>query len=360
MIRPILIVCIKDKLNSMERNKGMIKQRSFYTRVSLILLALMGCSNSMAEEVEWERQVEHAQWSPRDSAGELIYDNKMWLLGGWIPQRVNDVWSSANGTDWQQVTSGAAWPNRNLPCTLSYKGKMWIMSGFDGSKGLNDVWYSTDGATWTEAIHNAPWQRRVAATAVVFDGKMWIMGGFEWEGSWKHFNDVWYSEDGINWTEAVHNAPWQGRGMHSSVVFQDKIWVLGGGLYNDQDTHFNDVWYSEDGINWTQAVQTAEYPARYFHCSVVYYDKMWVIAGNDHHSGIGGNLNDVWYSENGTEWIQANASAPWIARHEPSCLVFKNKLWIMGGNTGILNDYLEDDVWTYTAGGRIRQTVPRP
>jgi hypothetical protein len=58
-----------------------------------------------------------------------------------------------------------------------YDGKMWVMGGSDGSR-KNDVWWSTDGVTWTRATASAGWSARYAHTSVVYDGKMWVMGGY--------------------------------------------------------------------------------------------------------------------------------------------------------------------------------------
>jgi len=61
----------------------------------------------------------------------------------------------------------------------------------------SDVWYSSDGIHWTEATPAAPWHGREGFTAVVYGGKMWLLGGF-WQTGWPQFearplNDVWYS-----------------------------------------------------------------------------------------------------------------------------------------------------------------------
>jgi len=116
---------------------------------------------------------------------------------------------------------------------------MWLLGGNDGS-GKNDVWYSSDGANWTQATSSAAWSARWAHTAVVFDNKMWVLGGTS-GGSSKH--DVWYSSDGTSWTQGTAAAEWTARWGHTSVVLDNKIWVLGG---ND-GSNKNDVWYS-DGV----------------------------------------------------------------------------------------------------------------
>ena len=66
---------------------------------------------------------------------------------------------------------------------------------------------------------------------------MWVLGGYH--GSLR--NDVWYSSDGVSWTQATANAPWVARGEHRSIVFNNKIWVLGG---SDGSRGKNDVWRS--------------------------------------------------------------------------------------------------------------------
>jgi hypothetical protein len=302
----------------------------------------------------WEQDASSVLWSPRDSSGELVFDGKMWIFGGYTPDRINDVWCSANGIDWTQVTDAADWSGRNLMSTLVYSDRMWVLGGFSGPYyqlvSRNDVWYSQDGANWTQATASAPWAGRGAMSAAVFKDQMWIMGGFQAENyqGFQHFDDVWCSSDGVNWQCIVEHAPWGERAMHQSVVFNDRLWVIGGGQYdtaypNNIKANYADVWSTADGVNWVKECD-APWAARRFHASVVYDDKMWVIAGY----GDTGNLNDVWFSEDGVNWQQQDPfDVPWPVRHEPMCLVFDDILWLMGGNG--LNCTLYNDVWTYMA-----------
>ena len=297
--------------------------------------------------------------------GHLVYDDKMWILGGFEPGRVNDVWSSSDGEIWECVTSAAEWPPRNLPTCLVYDGKMWLMGGSDQiqrkSVTYNDVWNSTDGQNWNLVTPNAAWSARSAASSLVFNGKMWIFGGMDapWRGApgarppglssmgkygRAHNHDVWYSTDGIGWEQAADYAPWSDRAMHSSVVFDNKMWVIGGGVYDESYyrntvVNYNDVWFSTDGENWTEATGHAGWPARRFHRSVVYEDKMWVIGGNNY-----GNRNDTWYSSDGEHWSRLKSDQLWSVRHEPACLVYRDKLWLLGG----FGQELYNDIWTLT------------
>ena len=113
------------------------------------------------------------------------------------------------------------------------------------------------------------------------------------------------------WTLATKSADFSKRYGHTSVVFDDKIWVIGG--FEDGKVLKNDVWYSVDGYTWIQVDVTNPFPPRYGHVSTVYDNKIWVIAGRDQNL-----LDDVWYSSDGKNWIQATANAAFTPRWFPS------------------------------------------
>ena len=115
-----------------------MKQYRVWLIVASFAVSLLTYSGAIAVELEWELVAEHAQWSPRDSAGEIVYDNKLWILGGWDPYRVNDVWSSDNGRYWHEVTPAAAWSGRNCPVSIAYDDKMWIMAGYSDYRRRNN------------------------------------------------------------------------------------------------------------------------------------------------------------------------------------------------------------------------------
>ncbi|MBS3815850.1 MAG: galactose oxidase, partial [Hadesarchaea archaeon] len=81
-----------------------------------------------------------------------------------------------------------------------------------------------------------------------------------------------------DWTQATSSAPWSARGYHTSVVFRDWMWVIGG---IDSEGLQNDVWYSSDGSSWTQATSSTPWTGRWGHNSVSYDGKMWVLGGTD-------------------------------------------------------------------------------
>ena len=90
---------------------------------------------------------------------------------------------------------------------------------------------------WKQVTTSAEWQARFQHSAVVFNNKMWVMGGIN---DTIAINDVWYSKNGLKWMQASSNPGWSGRSCFTSVVFNDKIWVIGGCLANGEN--LNDVW----------------------------------------------------------------------------------------------------------------------
>jgi len=226
------------------------------------------------------------------------------------------LFAQQGSLNWVRATANAGWSAREGHTSVVFNNKMWVMGGFNGTIRYNDVWYSTNGINWSQATANAGWSARCYHTSVVFNNKMWVLGG---DGGG---NDVWYSTDGNSWTQATANAGWSARGVHTSVVFDNKMWVIGG--YDG--TNRNDVWYSTNGVNWTRATANAGWSVRYSHASVVFDNKMWVMGGFD-----GSNTNDVWYSTNGVNWIQVNTSAGWSGRSGHTSIVFNNKMWVIGG-----------------------------
>jgi hypothetical protein len=281
------------------------------------------------QTMPWTQATASAAWSARYGHTSLVFNNKMWVMGGWADgfYHVNDVWYSTDGVNWTLATANAGWSARNHLTSVVFDNKMWVMGGHDVSN-RSDVWYSTDGVNWTQATANAGWSARYAHTSVVFDNKMWVMGGYDGN----HRNDVWYSTDGVNWTQATANAGWAARYVHTSVVFDNKMWVLSG---QNTSGNRNDVWYSLNGVTWTQATANAGWSARYSPTSVAFDGKIWVMGGTDDSY----NYNDVWYSTNGVNWTQVTANAGWSARYGHTSVVFDNKMWVMGGY------YFMNDVW---------------
>jgi hypothetical protein len=273
-----------------------------------------------------------AGFSTRFRHSSVMYDGKIWVLGGYNGTRKKDVWYSSDGTNWEEAPQTLShFSARDGHSSVVYDGKIWVLGGHDGTRS-EDVWYSSDGINWTKTDPDDNFTARTAHSSVVFDNKIWVIGGHD---GTNRKNDVWYSTDGTtNWEEATADAGFSARMFHTSVVFDNKIWVIGG---EGEDYGISDIWYSSDGTNWTEATPAAGFSARAQHSSVVYDGKIWVIGGVDKDS----EKNDVWYSSDGTNW-EAQPMADFPGRRGHTSVVYDDKIWVMGGRND--NDYA-NDVW---------------
>ena len=258
------------------------------------------------------------------------------------------MWSSADGKTWTEATPEAAWKHSDLSMSLVFDDRMWFMGGWyngrmPGHESGNEVWSSTDGAQWQQATEHAAWSPRLAAAVVVFKGRMWLLGGTEdyYFGTQQSLkNDVWSSADGKYWKQEIEHAAWSPRAYHQAVVLGDKIYLYGGGNYVPEYEARNDVWMSSDGAHWEQVTAAAPWEPRLWFSAAVYRERMWVLGG--WHDQPSTNLGDVWHSADGRRWQQLKSDVVWKERHEHSTYVMDDKLWVVGGHARPLTN----DVWS--------------
>jgi hypothetical protein len=293
------------------------------------------------------KDLEGLQFRPQDGSGSLTFHGRLWLLGGWRSDDAiatnSEVWSSVDGYNWSLITV-ALWEGRHTAGYLVFNDKMWIIGG-DKNRGhyQNDVWSSLDGLHWELVTDTVPWADRATHQVLAFDNRMWLLGGQKmWNPTGLDaYNDVYSSTDGSNWTLETSSAAWSPRGLIlGSVVHRGRMWVIGGGTY-DIRTYKHDVWSSADGIHWDLVLEQAPWLPRQYHFVTVFHDKIWVLAGANPERSNG--LNDVWYSTDGLGWAQLS-DTPWLERHAPSIFVRESSLWLTGGSS----TRLYNDIWKLT------------
>lgn len=313
------------------------------------LLALTLASEA-AEPLDWVKEA-NAPWQARDSQGEYVFGGKLWVLGGWFTSHAappRDVWSSPDGKTWTLVTKDAPWLHSDLPMSIAFKDRMWMMGGWyngrlPGHSASNQVWSSTDGLNWKQDTAAAGWTPRLAAAVVEFKGRMWILGGTEnyyFGDAASLKNDVWSSEDGVTWKQETAQAPWAPRAYHQAAVLNGRIYVFGGGNYVPGYEARNDVWSSEDGVNWVEETAAAPWSPRLWFSAAVYRDRIWVVGGWSNNPSK--NWGDVWHSADGKTWEKLESKVSWKERHEHSVYVFQDKLWLAGGHA----QPLSNEVWS--------------
>ncbi|HQM85998.1 MAG TPA: hypothetical protein PLD55_15065, partial [bacterium] len=292
-------------------------------------------------EINWTLATDSAGFGYRFHHASAVYNNKIWVLAGKDGYEgggtdiIDDVNNSSDGTTWSLAAGTPAFGRMHSPASVVFNSKIWIVGGFSsGGTNLDNVYSSSDGITWSLATSTPGWAGRYDHGAVIFNNKIWVAGGSDWHSAGTiGFSDVWSSSDGISWTKVKDSAPWGTRGSHILQVYDNKMWLIGGIIFNDYaGTSKNDVWYSTDGVNWTEATSNSGITAGGGYSSVVFDNKMWVIG-----------TNKAWYSTDGINWTSATMNNAFPTRKHHTSVVFNNKIWVIGGDGSSTNP--RSDVW---------------
>jgi len=155
----------------------------------------------------------------------------------------------------------------------------------------------------------------------------------------------------------------QGFGTSPGVYLDDKIWLIGGSQV-DPDNTSNGIWCFDPKAGGAWQRQLApEWRKRMGHAVLLFDGKIWVLGGRDE---AGNALNDVWTLDirNGNrKWVH-QTDAPW-RRPDGAvagrCLfapaVFDNKIWIYGGMKEPFSDVLYDDLYLYQGGQWAKRDI---
>ena len=221
-------------------------------------------------------------WVQRQNHSSAVFQDQLWVLGGHSGAGANpkSIWSSPNGFTWS-ITETSEWSKRWRPSTVVFQDKLWVIgSYYSGWK--NDAWSSVDGSNWIQESSQVWPSGGAESTAVAFDGKIWVLGGWYYNGT--NLNTIRNSPDGKTWqTITPTGSIWEPRWDHQAIVFDNKIWVMGGEKRGSgpPDTNHNDVWYSADGTNWVETIPSANWPARSRFASTIFDNKLWIATGDN-------------------------------------------------------------------------------
>ena len=322
-----------------------------------LLLTLLACLSMACEESEndmeqedsscsFEIVNENASFLNRDNHSSVFFQNKFWVVGGEkevsgeFPQLTNDVWYSEDGVNWNLATDNAQFEQRWKSEMIVFDNKMWLFGGFgylDGTtspfKVLTDVWNSVDGITWNLVETNLP-SNVTIGNIVVHNNRIFNL--YQSDNSLlgvEVFN--WYSDDGIIWNSIELSDNYPKKSFRTATSFNGKIWLIGGrGLPTPNDVlivSWNDVWSSSDAVNWNQEVTSAEFSIRHNHRVAVYNNKLWLSGGDS--TDTVDSKSDVWYSDDGITW-NLECDEAFIGRSEHTMISSNNKLFVIGGSDG--------------------------
>lgn len=214
------------------------------------------------------------------------------------------------------------------------------------------------GPDWVRVTEAAGWKARDSQGEVAYRDRLWIFGG--WFNSYEAPpRDVWSSPDGKSWQLVEKQAPWIHSDLSMSVVFNDRMWFMGGWYNGRLEGHSasNQVWSSTDGVKWDQATDKAAWTPRIASALVVFKGKMWLLGGTEnYYFGDNSSLkNDVWFSEDGKTWTLATADAGWSPRAYHQAAVLNDRIYVFGGGNYVPEYQAVNDVWSSADGIHWKQ-----
>ncbi|MDD2999840.1 MAG: hypothetical protein PHV05_12320, partial [Candidatus Riflebacteria bacterium] len=201
-----------------------------------------------------------AEYFSRGWHNMVVFNNKLWIIAGETVDQngdtvlLDDCWSSSDGISWQAGSSIVSFSPRKMAVATVINGKLRLWGGYgqnlNGQTGaLNDAWSTTNGETWLLESSTSPFGSRCGAGYVFYNDRIWITGGASSPVAFgaTYYNDIWASNDGLNWVEIAKNAEgtaqhFSPRGFHQLSALNGRIYLSGG----EQETGLlNEVWLSQ-------------------------------------------------------------------------------------------------------------------
>ena len=303
--------------------------------------------------------------------------------------------------EWSLVADGAPWGGRAGLRVVETTDALFVLGGrtpndssIPGDSTIwGDVWRSDDaGATWTSVDlgdDTATWPARAYFQAVTLDDEIFVLGGQdfglevnpfcalleqgiapppglgidpdapcpEFLPTSTFFNDVWASSDGVDWEQRTAAAPWAGRAGLSAAVLDGRLLVFGGSQNDDSSIigpngperrYFNDVWASDDGTEWEELTAAAPWAPRAGASTLVRDGELWLFGGEDGFTCSplpdcdAPYFNDVWKTADGVTWTQVTGAADWSPRPGHQCELLADEFVCFGGFGLVENP---NDLW---------------
>ena len=368
----------------------------------------------------WRLVHDQAPWPARMGLAVASTRGVLVLAGGQsygpdgaLQVRYNDVWRSDDGLgqNWTLAVAHAKWSPRAFHALAADgSGKLWLAGGISSSAAChsawsgpdripscNDVWFSADkGTTWTCDLVHANWRPRFGHSLTLAGDFLYLFAGMGYgpnhQKSIRYVdNDLWKTKPSLgspyfeDITTVVGQACLAGQDTCEGVVganmllFQGKLWVLGGGgsPYHPFDNKI--MWITVPGQGdpkpWHHVTQE-ESPKRFagtnFAGAVAQGGRMWIFGGSSccwtlqANCACPGTTNasqiprlkgsdELWYSSDGLHWevhVPAMSSMQWPSSRAGHAMVpIKDGFLVLGGGTVDSSDRgtVHRDVWMFHA-----------
>ncbi|NER17069.1 Kelch repeat-containing protein [Spongiivirga citrea] len=287
--------------------------------------------------------VDSAPFNSRYGHSTIFFQDKFWLIGGFAQgeSHTNDIWSSTNGEEWVLETDTAPFEPRTQHNVVIFKERLWLLGGIIEGGHIADIWSSADAINWEKETDNPAYGNVSVPKVAAFKNKLYVFGGNETSSTVGETpDDIWSSEDGVNWELETDSAPYGLKAGFKVVVFNNKMFVLGGQSV-DSFTYSSAIWYTTDGQNWTEDIGINNFSRRASFNVTTFDNKLW-ITGGFNEDGI---LNDLWFTRDGFNWRRQTTNANYQPRFRSSFCSNGKELYLIGGAS--FEDGFFNDIWMF-------------
>jgi len=219
---------------------------------------------------------------------------------------------------------------------IEFNDKIWSFGGVNdyGASNGHFAWSSDNGINWVSLSINPSslTSFRRNHTVTLFNDELYLIGGED--VSENAYGDIWKSADGTNWTNVHAVAPFGLIPEHETLVYDNKMFVIAG----NRTTGNTEVWSTINGTDWIQETTNA-FSGRAGQKGIVFNDAMYIVGGEDI---AGRKLNEIWTSTNGSSWTQVNF-IHFPGRNAHTVNVYDNKVWVIGGKDASID--FNSEIW---------------
>lgn len=293
----------------------------------------------------------------RDGVECAYFGSTHYVYGGWSGGTItfNNQFRSSDGVNFT-ATPAAGWLPAHAFASAFANGCMYKVCGDPFNLGndghFDSTSWRTSDTSWTQLATNNGLHSlgaRWAGQLVYFNGAFYYIGGqVDLVAADGVYNEVWKSTDSCRtFTRINSSTPFTGGLLWNSIVnYKGRMLKIGGTTYDNDVTRRitpREIYTSTDGITWTLAGRMpAKMLARHYQFLIEFDDLLWFGCG--YNSWAGNNIQDVWCSDDGINWVQQSPSSM-AARHAQACWTSPGELHVMFGTTNAGGGSTSSDGW---------------
>ena len=255
-----------------------------------------------------------------------VFLGKIWAVVGTTVYSKTAISATSWTIEATGIFSSVDSNNRSKGRLVVLNGAMYYIgqTGAGGGADLREVWRTFNGTTWNR-ISSASRTAMSNPQVLVFDGKLWVLRV-------ETDNGIENSSDGITWASVVATPDYGTAGLRTRFgawVHAGRMWVAAG---TQGGVEMNDVWYSTDGVTWTQATAAAGFSTRDFPIGISASGTMYLCCGED---GGSPPATQIYSSVDGVTWTSTGASSVGNLSTNPESnqgFLFNSSIVCYGGN----------------------------